>query len=258
MHATGTIPSFRLDSKIALITGAGRGIGRGIAEALAASGCAVAVQDLDTVVATEAAEAIRAAGGRAIALGGDIADLSLPERLVRQTLDAFGGLHILINNAAIQSWGPWLELSAEQIERQLRANVVVPILLCQQVVPIFRAQRWGRIINLGSIQQLRGNPHMLAYASSKAAVGNLTIALARDLAKDRITVNCIAPGWFNTWRNRHEFQTEQDLQSKGRNVPVGRVGEPRDCAGAALLLCSDAGEYITGQTLYIDGGMSAR
>jgi NAD(P)-dependent dehydrogenase (short-subunit alcohol dehydrogenase family) len=134
----------------------------------------------------------------------------------------------------------------------------MPTLLCQQVVPVFKAQRWGRIVNIGSVQQRSGNPDMLPYSMSKAALVHLTTALAKDLARDGITVNTIAPGYFNTYRNRNELGTEEQRRKAGqRHIPEGRVGEPDDVIGAALLLCSDAGAYITGQTLYVDGGLTA-
>jgi NAD(P)-dependent dehydrogenase (short-subunit alcohol dehydrogenase family) len=253
------VPSFRLDGKIALITGSGRGIGLGMAHALAANGCAVAIQDIDVDVAGQAAEDIRRDwGARAIALGGDVTDLTLPERLVKQTVDQLGGIHILINNAAIQQHEHWLEMSLQSMERQVRADLMAPVVLCQQVVPIFKRQRWGRIINMGSIQGKGGNPTMLAYAMSKAALANMTIGLARDLVKDGITVNLIAPGYFDTYRNREQFPDEQAKKERAKWVPMEIIGDPEDCSGAALLLCSDAGYYITGQILYVDGGLSAR
>ena len=250
-------PDFRMDGKVALITGAGRGIGLGIAQGLASAGCAVAVQDIEIDVAEEAAGEIERQGGRAIALGGDITDLSIAPKLIDQTSRQLGGLHVLINNAAIQKPQHWLEMTVDDMERQLRADLIAPILLCQAAAGIFKPQRFGRIISLGSIQQKKGNPNMLAYSLSKAALERMTVALARDLAGDNITVNLIAPGYFNTYRNRGDFPTEKDVREKGKWVPLGRIGEPEDCAGIALLLCSEAGSYITGQNIYVDGGMAA-
>ena len=253
-------PNLRLDGKVALITGAGRGIGVGIAHALASAGCSVAIQDIDVEVARSSAEKISAeTGSHVFALGGDVTDLSLPARAVRETQGALGGLHILVNNAAIQQEKDWRHFTVEEITRQVNADFISPILFCQQVAPVFQRQKFGRIINIGSIQQRVGNPDMLPYSMSKAALENLTRGLARVLAPDGITVNLLNPGYYNTYRNREQFKTAQDLIDRGKQyVPVGRIGEPEDCGGIALLLASDAGAYITGQTIYVDGGMSVR
>ena len=247
--------NFRVDGKVALITGAGRGIGLAIAKALAAHGASVAIQDIDLAVAQTEAGVINASGGKAIALGGDIGDLALPERLVQETVAALGGLHILINNAAIQIGCHWLRSSPDEMQRQIIADLIAPIRLCQLAVPIFKAQHFGRIINIGSIQQKKGNVHMLGYSLSKAALEKFTIAIAREVAKDQITVNLIAPGWVNTYRNRQDFTSPEELKEKGKHIPLGRIAEPEDHEGIALLLCSDAGSYITGQSIHVDGGL---
>jgi glucose 1-dehydrogenase len=250
-------PDFNLGGRVALITGAGRGIGLAIAKALASAGCAVAIQDLDEGVAAREAEAIVKSGGRAIPLGGDITDLALADKLVSLTARQLGGLHVLVNNASIQSQQHWTQLHRAEFDRTMHANVFMPIRLCQAAEPILRKQRWGRILNVGSIQQLTGNEVMLAYAMSKAAVENMTIALARDLGGDGVTVNNLAPGYYQTVRNP-QLGTEEQRRQAGQRLPVGRVGQPQDAAGVALVLCSPAGEYITGQTIYVDGGMSIR
>ena len=250
-------PNFNLHNRVALITGAGRGIGLGIAKALASAGCAVAVQDRDEQVARQEAAALEKSGVRTMALGGDITDVTVADSLVRATVDNLGGLHILINNASIQSHQHWTQLDVAEFDRTMHANLFTPIRLCQAAEPILRKQRWGRIVNVGSIQQMTGNETMLAYAMSKAALENMTIALARDLAGDGITVNNLAPGYFHTIRNPQLATAEQRRQA-GERIPAGRVGEPPDAGGIALLLCSDAGGYITGQTIYIDGGISVR
>jgi NAD(P)-dependent dehydrogenase (short-subunit alcohol dehydrogenase family) len=251
-------PDFRVDGKVALVTGSGRGIGLGMARALAAEGCAVALQDIEPAVAQKEADRIESEGGRAIALAGDVTDTSWPKRWVDETVRQLGGIHILINNAAIQIEKPWTELSVEEIELQYRANLTTPILLCQQVGPIFRRQKWGRIINVGSIQQKNGNPTMLAYSSSKLALENITKGLARDLAKDGVTANLVAPGYFNTFRNRDHFTSKAALEEKGKWIPLGHVGEPEEVGGVTVMLCSEAGAYVTGQTIFVDGGMSVR
>ena len=248
---------FDLTGKCALITGAGRGIGLAIARALAGAGCAVAVQDVDGGVAGDAAAAITAAGGRAVAFDGDLLDLTLPARLVPRVVDALGGLHILVNNGSIQTPEPWTSVTADAVERQLRADLVAPVLFCQQVVPVFRRQRFGRIVNVGSVQQRKANPGMLAYSLSKGALEKLTVGLARELAPDNVTVNQIAPGWINhTVRNAADLSTAEQVDRTAHDaVPLGRLGEPDDLRGVALLMCSDAGGYMTGQNVFVDGGM---
>lgn len=248
---------FNLSGRVALITGAGRGIGLAIARALASAGCAVAIQDLDLDVARAETQGIEKSGGRALALGGDVTVPSIAPELVRDAVARLGGLHILINNAAIQSHQHWTEVDQALFDTTMHANVFTPIRLCQQAEPILRKQRWGRIVNIGSIQQMTGNETMLSYAMSKAALENMTLALARDFAADGVTVNNLAPGYFRTIRNPR-LENAKERRKAGQRIPVGRVGEPDDAAGIALLLCSPAGAYITGQTIYVDGGISAR
>lgn len=250
-------PNFSLQGRVALITGAGRGIGLGIAQALAAAGAAVAIQDIDLDVAKAEADKLNSTQTRAIALGGDIRDPNHAAHWIDRTVEQLGGLHILVNNAAIQSQQPWLEVKLELMEEQFRANLFTPIVLCQRAVPIFRQQKFGRIVNVGSIQQRSGNAGMLPYSLTKSALATMTKALARATVKDGITVNLIAPGFFRTLRNWSSFETEEKAKRSDDWVPMGRAGEPEDVAGLALLLCSDAGSYITGQSIFVDGGMSA-
>lgn len=248
-----------MHGRAALVTGAGRGIGLAIARALASVGCAVAIQDMNLDVAAAEVETLRAAGATAHAIGGDLADLGIAERLIGECVNALGGLHVLVNNGSVQQTKHWTEITAHEVERQHRANVIMPLLLCQRAVPIFKRQAWGRIINIGSVQQRTGNARMLAYSMSKGALVHLTTALAKDLARDGITVNTVAPGWFNTLRNREQLGDPERRREAGeRHIPMGRIGEPNDVAGAALLLCGDAGAYITGQTIFVDGGLTAQ
>ena len=251
------MPNFSLQGRIALVTGAGRGIGLGIAQTLASAGAAVAIQDIDVDVARAEAEKLSANGGRSIALDGDIRDVDHATRWIDQTVEQLGGLHILVNNAAIQSQQPWLEVDLKLLEEQFRANLFTPIVLCQRAIPIFQQQRFGRVLNVGSIQQRSGNASMLPYSLTKSALATFTKTLARATVKQGITVNLIAPGFFRTLRNQSSFSTEEKAKHAGDWVPMGRAGEPEDCAGVALMLCSDGGSYITGQTIFVDGGMSA-
>lgn len=247
----------RVDGKVALITGSGRGIGLAMARALAAAGAAVVIQDIDLDVAKAEADKLTSAGHRAIALGGDLTDLTLPERLIDSTVAQFGSLDILINNGAIQQHIEWNENTVEDLRRQFDADLIAPIRLCQLAYPIMQRKQWGRIINMGSIQQRKGNHGMLPYSLSKIALNGLTTALARKLARDHITINCVAPGWVaNTWRNRESLGDPQTIADQGKHIPLGRLATPEDYVPITLLLCSEAGGYTTGQTFHIDGGMS--
>jgi NAD(P)-dependent dehydrogenase (short-subunit alcohol dehydrogenase family) len=243
-----------LSGKVALLTGAARGIGLALAQALSDAGCAVAIQDIDEDLARAQAAKLK----RAIGLGGDISDVSIAPKLVQSTLEQLGGIHIIINNGGVQLRQHWLTETPESFDRTFHGNVLLPVLLAQQVNDIFRRQRWGRIINIGSIQQVGGNERMLSYAASKATLLNITKALARDFARDGVTVNLIAPGYINTIRNVAKLGTPEGRAEAGKHILMGRVGEPQDCVGIALLLCSEAGSYITGQTIFVDGGLSVQ
>jgi NAD(P)-dependent dehydrogenase (short-subunit alcohol dehydrogenase family) len=241
-----------LDGQVAIVTGAARGIGRAIAQRLRDDGAAVCITDVDGEVAEQTARELGA-----IAVQGSVADLAHCEEAAHRAAEELGGLHILVNNGAIQQYRHWLDVPLDEMRQQFNADLYAPLLFCQLAAAIFKKQRWGRIINLGSVQQLKGNEYMLPYSLSKAALEKATSALARDLASDHITVNLIAPGWFDTYRNREQFKTDADRESLGKRLPAGRIGRPDDVAGLTLLLCSDAGEYITGQSICVDGGMTA-
>jgi gluconate 5-dehydrogenase len=246
-----------LTGRVALLSGAARGIGLGIARALASYGATVVLQDIDRDVAEAEAARIRDAGLQASVLGGDLADLSIAPSLVEQTVARHGSIDILVNNAAVQVEKEYHEQTVEQIEWQLRIDQVVPVLLIRAAVPHMKQRGWGRLINIGSIQGRWGNPGMLPYSMSKQAMENLTLAMSRKHMRDGITSNLIAPGWFDTPRNAGRLP---DVEKQGtpefrRRIAAGRFGKPEDCAGVAVLLCSRAGEYITGQTIYVDGGL---
>lgn len=246
---------FRLEGRVALVTGSGRGIGLAIGRAFAEAGAKVALQDIDQDVALAEAKRLVDAGHTAIALGGDATRLEDADAWFRDTTAQLGPIDILVNNAAIQSSRHLEEWTGEQVEMILRANVTAPWRLCQLVVPHMRQQQWGRILNIGSIQGIRGYLGMGPYSASKAALHNLTNTFARAMGKDGITVNCIAPGFFNTHRNKAHIEKQFGESKRADFLPLKRIGEPEDCAGAALLLCSDAGGYITGVVLHVDGGM---
>lgn len=250
--------SFSLAGKVALITGSGRGMGRAMALEFARNGAAVAVQDIELDVARAVAAEITAAGGRAAAFGGDITTETFAETLHAEVVAKLGNITILVNNAAVQERSDWLTVGADRMAWQWRGNVVTPWLLTRLCVPAMKSQRWGRIIMISSVQGQRGYTGMMGYSTTKAALNNMVSALARDLGSDNITVNAIAPGYFDTHRNQADFPDEKTKLDKGKWLPLGRVGEPDDIAGTAMLLAADAGGYITGQVLYVDGGLTLR
>ena len=249
---------FDMTGQVALLTGAGRGIGLAMAQTLAAVGCAVAVQDIEPGVAQAEVDAINSAGGRAIALGGDIRDLALPQRLIGEVVNRLGRLDVLVNNGSIQQEKNWTQVNAKEIQQQFEADLVSPILFIQEAWKIFKQQRSGRIINIGSVQQRAATAEMFAYSISKGGLEKVTHGLCREMAKYNVTINQIAPGWCNTYRNRAHLPSPEVAAEVGKkNIPIGRLGVPEDFRGIALLLCSSAGSYITGQSIFVDGGMSA-
>ena len=250
-----SVLNFSLQGKTAFVTGSSRGIGRSIAIALAAAGANLVLHGIRLGEAAE--EAIRkttAAGGRTLWIEGDLAaegGRSLGERV----LEVCGGVDILVLNASIQNKAVWTDISAEESERHMRANFQASLELIQVLAPTMQEKKWGRILAIGSVQQIRPHPRMLVYAASKAAQMSMILNLAKTFAPDGITVNNLAPGVILTDRNNEALAEVGYADQVRQSIPAGFFGEADDCAGAALLLCSPAGRYITGQNLFVDGGM---
>ncbi|MFA7344208.1 MAG: SDR family oxidoreductase [Terrimicrobiaceae bacterium] len=246
--------NFSLQGKTAFVTGSSRGIGRSIAIALAEAGASVVVHGVRReAAAEETIQKVAATGAMARWVEGDLAaegGRGLGERV----LEACGGVDILVLNASIQKKAVWSGITAEDSERQFRANFQASLELIQVLAPSMQRKKWGRILAIGSVQQARPHPEMLAYAASKAAQMSMVLNLARQLAPDGITVNNLAPGVILTDRNAEALADPGYSEKVLRSIPAGFFGEPEDCAGPALLLCSEAGRYITGQNLYVDGG----
>ena len=251
----------RLTGKIAIVTGAGRGIGKAIASRLAQEGAKVMMAEVDKEVGQHATDEVIQSGGIA-KLG--VADVSEPEQirsLVQQTVGAFGGLDILVNNAAIASFPFRANLSKLPLDSwrtMMKANLESVLLMSQAAALEMIPRRYGRIVNISSITYLLGTSGLSAYQVAKGAVVTLTRSLAIDLASHGIIVNAIAPGWIDTRHNVETMATSEWQNSfiKSGRLPLGRPGKSEEVASMALALASEDCSYMTGQTLIVDGGMS--
>ena len=251
-----TICSFDLTGKGALMTGSSRGIGKAIAEALAALGANVIISSRKQQACDEVTSEINARGaGRATSIPANIGTKADIERLVAEARQALGSIDILVCNAASNPYyGPMAGISDDQFEKILRNNLLSNHWLSTLVSPEMIERRSGSIIFISSIGGLRGSPVIGAYNVSKAADFQLARNLATEYGPYGIRVNCIAPGLIRTDFARALWEDEANLARALTGTPLGRIGEPDDIAGAAAFLASDASRYMTGQTLIVDGG----
>jgi len=248
----------RLAGKIAIVTGAGSGFGEGIAQRFAAEGAAVAVVDLNAEAAARVAKAIADAGGNSLALAADVASRTDTERMVDKTLAAFGRLDIVVNNAGISHVnGPMLSVDEATFDRVFVVNVKSIYLAAQVCVPVFRRQGGGGVfLNTASTAGLRPRPGLTWYNGSKGAAITLTKSMAVELAPEKIRVNCLCPVAGETpllATFMGQDTPEKRAQFKA-SIPLGRLSTPTDIANAALYLCSDEAEFITGVAFEVDGG----
>jgi 3-oxoacyl-[acyl-carrier protein] reductase len=242
-----------LEGKVALVTGAGRNIGRAIALALAGEGAAVVVNahakrdEIDAV-----ARAIEAAGGRALALLADVTDAAAVRGMVGAAIERFGRIDILVNNAALRRESP-LEAITLAEWREVTATILDGAFHCAQAcVPYLRKSGAGTIVNIGGLTGHTGAKNRVHVVAAKAGLAGLTRALAQELAADNITVNCVSPGLIETARGGSSTENP-DHHRTSRNV-LGRRGTPEEVAAAVLYLCGPGARYVTGQTLHVNGG----
>ena len=239
---------FSLEGKVALVTGAGRGIGRGIAEELAAQGAKVACAARSIDELEELAQSIKDAGGEAMAVAIDMGDMGALDSALETVVNAYGRLDILVNNAGMNARQPIDEVTEENYDRIMNVNLKGLYFLSQKAARYMAKNGAGKIINIGSLTTGYALAKVSVYTATKGAVGQLTKAQAVEFGKDNIQVNAICPGFVLT------SLTEKMGESR---VALGRLAKPEDMAGTAAFLASPASDYVTGQCIYVDGGFMA-
>jgi len=251
-------PLPHVHQRVAIITGAARGIGAAIAIRLAADGMAVAAVDLDADATEATVSAILAGGGTAIAIGADVSDAGDVQRAVERTVSTLGAPTVLVNNAGILRDNLLFKLSEDDWDAVMSVHLRGAFLLSREVQKHQVAARWGRIVNLSSTSAL-GNRGQANYSAAKAGIQGFTKTLAIELGPFNITVNAIAPGFIATDMLRETAERlgvtfDAFLEGAARQIPVGRVGQPDDVAAAASFFCSEQAGFVSGQVLYVAGG----
>ena len=246
---------FDLTGKVAVVTGAGDGIGKGCAEILAAAGAAVVVSDINAEKAQAVADAINAAGGKAVAQVCNVLDDNDRQALINAAVTKLGGINILVNNAGLGGGGrenPF-KIDLAYAERIYGINVFAPLRLCQLAVPLMQKAGYGAVINITSMSSIDKEPNMCIYSSSKAALTHLAANLAYDFGPYGVRINNVGPGATRTAALQKILTPE--LQEKMlRHTPIHRLGEVSDIAQAVLFFASPASAWISGQTLFVNGG----
>lgn len=250
---------FSLTGRVAIVTGSSRGIGRAVAQGLAGVGAVVTVNGRDRELTQTVADTIAAAGGTSLAVPANISKTAEIERLIQTTVDRFGRLDILVNNAGISpSYKRAEHVSEAEWDDVIEVNLKGTFLCCQAAGRIMIQQKSGRIVNVSSIGGRTALPHLIAYCAAKGGVEQLTRVLAVEWAQHNIMVNAIAPAYVETDLTKGLRENRKLHEELIRQTPLGRLAKVEEVVGAAIYLASDAASYVTGHTLYVDGGWMAR
>jgi NAD(P)-dependent dehydrogenase (short-subunit alcohol dehydrogenase family) len=244
-----------LNGRIAIVTGAGRGIGRAIALNLAKAGADVCATARSLEEIEQTARMVRETGRRALTVAGDATRSAVAAEVVARTVADLGGLHILVNNAGIDLPKPLIETTEDDYNLVMDTNVKSMVLFTQAAGPHLIAQRFGRIVNMASVGAFVAAPNRAIYHASKAAVAHLTRATAIEWARHGITVNAVAPGWVRTDLIRHLLDDEAMLSAYTKAIPMRRIAEPEEIGPLVVFLCSDLAGYMTGSVVVVDGGL---
>ncbi|MEQ8161971.1 MAG: glucose 1-dehydrogenase, partial [Smithellaceae bacterium] len=245
-----------LSGKVALVTGAGRGIGKAIALALAKAGADVCVTARTESQINQTAEEIRQMGRKALAVPADATNAAAVASVVEKTVAELGGLQILVNNAGMEMPKTLMETSEEEYNTVMDTNVKSMFLFTKAACTHLIAQKYGKIVNVASVGAYIAAPGQAVYHASKAAVAHLTKATAMEMVRYNINVNAVAPGWIRTELIKHLLENEAMLNKYLKGIPMRRLGEPEDVAPLVAFLCSDMASYITGTVMFVEGGIT--
>jgi len=247
---------FDLTGKIAMVTGASRGLGENFARALARAGADLIITSRTTASLEPFVAELTALGRKALAVALDVRDHDSIQEAVASAVRHFGRIDILLNNAGCNRRKPAVEVTWDDWNTVLDTNLRGTFFVAQAVAREMIPRNYGRIINIGSVTCVAGYAGLAPYGASRGGVKQLTMSLAHDWGAHGITVNCLAPGWFKTAQNSVLYDDQEWVEYLCERIPLGRPGQVQDLDGTLLLLASEAGRYITGQTILVDGGIS--
>lgn len=247
---------FDLTGQVAIVTGTSRGLGQYFARALAIAGANLVLTSRNRKDLTEFEKEIKSLGRRAISLELDVRNRDSIERMVADAEQEFGRIDILVNNAGCNVRKPALDITWDDWNLILDTNLRGSFFVAQAVARGMISRGYGRIINIGSVTSVAGYAGLAPYGASRGGIRQLTMSLADDWGKYGVTVNCLAPGWFQTEQNKTLYQNEKWVEYLCDRIPVRRPGQPNDLNAAVIFLAAEASRYVTGQTLLVDGGIS--